>query len=84
MSKQNIKPCPFCGERPRLKLRSTGHTMRPVTTILNSFVIACDNCGVSTRPFTSDIFQKDDGTVVIRSTGAEEAIEAWNKREEAF
>ena len=83
MASCEIRKCPCCGEMPRLKLRNNGYGTRPVT-ILNSFVIECDNCGLCTKPFTSNIFQKDDGTVVIRSTGAEEAIEAWNKREEAF
>ena len=83
MSSREIKPCPFCGERPRLKLRSTGYGTRPVK-ILNSFVIECDNCGVCTKPFTSNIYQTDSGEVVIKATGTEEAIEAWNKRGEAF
>ena len=84
MSNQNIKPCPCCGDKARLILRSVGYETRPYTTISNTFIVQCDNCGLCTKPFTSNIFQKDDGTVVIRSTGAEEAIEAWNKREEAF
>lgn len=84
MSNQNIKLCPCCGERPRLKLRNTGYGTRPVVTILNSFVVECDSCGLCTKPFTSDIYQTNSGEVVIKATGAEEAIEAWNKREEAF
>lgn len=83
MSSREIKKCPCCGKMPRLKLRSTGHGMHPVT-ILNSFVVECDNCGLCTKPFTSDIYQTDSGEVVIKATGAEEAIEAWNKREKVF
>lgn len=78
----NILNCPFCGGPAELKMTHEGYSTVPIT-IQNSYVVGCPACGIYTKPHTGRITQGNDGIVEISRTGADEAIELWNKRAEA-
>ena len=75
--KNKIKPCPFCGGTGTLRRTYTGGG---AGSIQNIFIVGCDVCGVMTKQYTSNIVQHSDGTLEVYSSGADEAVDAWNKR----
>lgn len=74
-----LKPCPFCGGEATLIQKTSGYKTYPVV-IKNAFVAGCESCNIYTPAFESEIYQTTDGEVHINSTGAEKAIETWNRR----
>lgn len=74
-----LKPCPFCGGKATLIQKLSGYKTNPVV-VKNTFIVGCGECDIYTHGFESEIYQTTDGEVHINSTGAEEAIEAWNRR----
>lgn len=74
-----LKPCPFCGGKATLIQKTSGYKSKPMM-LKNGFVAGCEPCNIYTPVFESEIYQTNDGEVHIISTGAEEAIEAWNRR----
>ena len=76
----DLKLCPFCGSKPSLKYIKNIYKGVMNISLTNLFYVKCENCGVETERFSSDIYQKQDGTVCIVKNGAVNAIEAWNRR----
>ena len=74
-----LKSCPFCGGHANLIKQTDGYKTNPVH-ILHGFYVECTQCGISTKTYKSDIYQDNDGNVCIEHNGANEAIEAWNRR----
>lgn len=74
-----IKPCPFCGGDAKLKRIFEGYSGHP-TTIEDMWTVECENgcCDIGT--FRSEIFQDEEGEVIVRKNGAVDAVEAWNRR----
>lgn len=79
VSRIPIKFCPFCSGEAKLAKVSEGHCGN--NHAHDSFRIVCTGCGMVTPTFYSDIYQDDNGDLVIKSNGAIEAIKMWNRRE---
>ena len=69
-----LKPCPFCGGKAFLDLKSKSHGEHFGAT----FEVGCRNCCFS--------FKKDsrwyiaNGQIMTDKDGYKECIEAWNRR----
>lgn len=74
-----LKPCPFCGKPGELRRVATGYKTNPAT-ILDDWTVECPNGCCQVKIFESEIYQEDNGDIVIKHNGAKEAVEAWNKR----
>lgn len=67
---ENIKPCPFCGEKlPDVR-----------GTSLGGVYIRCSNCGVRTRVFYNTVEYVPPSTQKMYIDAAGKAINAWNER----
>ena len=64
-----LKPCPFCGEIDKLKIRRFGLSKKFIVDII------CNNCG-ATSPFAHIDGEKIGNCI----TKEHDAIKAWNKR----
>lgn len=74
-----LKPCPFCGGEAYLVRKQYSHLTMP-TKIKDKWVVECSNGCCSIPIFEDEIYHDDDGVIVINHNGAEEAINAWNRR----
>ena len=74
-----LLPCPFCGKAVKLRRVSNSYTTNP-TVIMDSWTVECSNGCVRNNVYKSTIFQNDEGDVVIKNNGADEARLAWNTR----
>ena len=74
-----LVPCPFCGKAVNLRRVSSSYTTSP-TVIMDSWTVECPNGCVRNNVYKSAIFQNDEGEVVIKNNGADEARLAWNTR----
>lgn len=86
---ENLKACPFCGNKPRLE-----HTTRisrereGIAEISIYWKVECNYCGCFKDGGYSDYFVGDDGRLEICSKGYEKepkdarltAINEWNSR----
>ncbi|MDE6763707.1 MAG: Lar family restriction alleviation protein [Oscillospiraceae bacterium] len=75
-----LKPCPFCGGKARLKRLRGGYKTNPTTAIFDSWQVVCQSNCCRTSEFEDEIYHADNGEVVVKHNGAEEAAETWNKR----
>lgn len=75
-----ILPCPFCGGEAELIQTKSGYTSGQPIKILNQYIVECEECGIHTKTYESEIYQLDDGIVHIDKNGAVDAIDAWNRR----
>ena len=79
-----IKHCPFCGKKAELKVsmnRASQDWPTDPIIIENSYYIQCTECEARSGVFQSKIYQDRNGDMHIDANGAEDAINAWNKRE---
>ena len=74
-----LLPCPFCGGEVRLRRVSNSYRTSP-PTIMDEWTVECPNGCVRNNVYKSKIFQDENGAVVIKNNGAEEARLAWNTR----
>ena len=74
-----LLPCPFCGKAVNLRRVSSSYTTSP-TVIMDGWTVECSNGCVRNNVYKSTIFQSDEGDVVIKNNGADEARLAWNTR----
>lgn len=80
----DLKSCPFCGGKAELKVSmyrtSQDYSCDPVC-LANSYYVECTQCTSRSAVYVSKIYQDKDGSIRIEANGAEDAINAWNKRE---
>lgn len=74
-----LLPCPFCGGAVNLRRTSNGYRTNPVV-ILDKWTVECPNKCCQIKTFESEIYQEEDGDIVIKHNGADEARIAWNTR----
>lgn len=66
-TEQNIKPCPFCGKKPKLGICEGTYGYTP-----NQYYISCDKCGAT-------MYLIDDYTK-SKAECETELINRWNSR----
>lgn len=76
---ENLKPCPFCGGEAVIIQVTRGICHDP-TEIKNRYKAGCKKCNIFSGYYESSIWQGEDGEVHIDANGADDAIEAWNRR----
>ena len=87
--KEELKHCPFCGNKPRLEHRTTvRQNDRQKSEILIYWKVSCGYCGCERDGGYSDYIVDDDGQLKLYTVGysgepkdaRKEAIEKWNRR----
>lgn len=79
-----LKRCPFCGGKAILRNTEQDYAGDILIKVKNAYVVGCENCNIFTRTFKSCIWQGEDGKVHVDANGAEEAINAWNRRVDSY
>lgn len=74
-----LVPCPFCGGDVKLRRTSSKYRTSPVV-IMDEWTIECPNKCFQPNTFDSEIFQDENGKVIVNYNGADEARLAWNTR----
>lgn len=75
---EELKPCPFCGEKAIFYETST---KKDDDDIGFEFTIRCGNCGVKLpNYYTVNFYLDTDGKIKTLTDGREKAIKAWNRR----
>ena len=80
MTNIELKPCPFCGTKPRFKLTSTIFSNY---TKAVEFKIGCEKCGYEFEKLHRFEIQFDlesDSGIKIVEDSRIECAEAWNRR----
>ena len=81
---RELATCPFCGGKAELKVSmfrtSQDYSCDPVS-LANSYYVECTQCTSRSAVYISNIYQDRDGFIRVEANGAEDAINAWNKRE---
>ena len=74
-----LVPCPFCGSGVNLRRTSSKYRTSPVV-IMDEWAIECPNKCFQPKAFDSEILQDENGKVIVKRNGADEARLAWNTR----
>lgn len=74
-----LVPCPFCGGDVKLRRTSNKYRTSPVV-IMDEWAIECPSKCFQPKTFDSEIFQDENGKVIVKRNGADEARLAWNTR----
>ena len=74
-----LLPCPMCGSDVKLIRTSSKYRTNPVV-IMDEWTIECQNKCFQHKVFDSEIFQDENGKVIVKRNGADEARLAWNTR----
>lgn len=72
-----LKPCPFCGERPRAALRFNVSSWEDVKVIAS---VGCESCGVQMTAEQMAYAGLGIGFVTVSEMCAD-AIRMWNRRD---
>lgn len=74
----SLKPCPFCGETPNIKINHLSGHYDGVTLSI-PVTVRCDGCGV--RKSSESTYRIDwMGNIIREKDGLKELSEWWNKR----
>ncbi len=84
MPETELKPCPFCGARPRLEHGSVDKC-RDINygDLITTWQVICTNCGTKKEGGITEYIFSNDETLKIKSEhfdGRKKAIQAWNRR----
>ena len=74
-----LLPCPWCGSGVKLRKTSSKYRTSPVG-IMDEWAIECPNKCFNPKAFDSEIYQDENGKVIVKHNGADEARLAWNTR----
>ena len=74
-----LLPCPFCGGGVNLRRTSSKYSTSPVM-IMDEWAIECPSKCFHPKAFDSEIFQDENGKVIVKRNGADDARLAWNTR----
>ena len=73
-----LKPCPFCGKTPKIKINHLSGHYDGVTLSI-PVTVRCDGCGV--RKSSESTYRIDwMGNIIREKDGLKELSEWWNKR----
>ena len=74
-----LLPCPWCGSGVNIRRTSSKYRTSPVV-IMDEWAIECPNKCFKQKAFDSEIYQDENGNVIVKRNGADDARLAWNTR----
>lgn len=74
----DLKPCPFCGEIP--KIWNSRLTVERNEILYTIWRLSCPGCGCSIPSEESQYKFTENGEVVSTNDGFGKLVEAWNRR----